>query len=96
MSDYETTVRRVERAAGRQMKDHEVIVFLAEEVQELREKVKAVETVTTVDAEFKRFREEAFKAIIEIYELLDNDEQHIFDLGEVYGRLKNIEEELVK
>lgn len=89
---YDAVVRRMERRVGHKLTDFEVILYLEEEVQELREKVKAVETVTTVDAEFARFRKEVFKGLIDIYETLSEDEQRAFDLGELHGRLKNIEE----
>lgn len=94
MSDYETTVRRVERAVGRQMKDYEVIVFLAEEAEQLREKVKKCSTATAADAEFAGFRMEVFQGLLGIYEVMDKNEQRAFDMGEVYGRLKLLEESL--
>lgn len=97
---YEAVVQRAERAnGGKKMTDLEVILYLQgeleryrQEASELREKIKAVETITTVDAEFARFRNEVFKGLLGIYETFSENEQRAFDLGELHGRLKNIEE----
>lgn len=90
-SDYESTVRRAERASGRALTDHEVILFLAEEVEQMREKVKLCEAAASED-KFAKFREATFKEIREMYGFFSEEEQHLFDLGKLYGRLKMMEE----
>lgn len=91
-SDYESTVRRAERASGRALTDHEVILFLAEEVEQMREKVKLCEAKALTEDKFAKFREATFKGIREMYEYFSEEEQHLFDLGELFGRLKMMEE----
>jgi len=91
-SDYESTVRRAERASGRALTDHEVILFLAEEVEQMREKVKLYEAAAPSEDKFAKFREATFKGIRKMYDYMSAEEQRIFDLGELYGRLKMIEE----
>ena len=91
-SDYESTVRRAERASGRALTDHEIILFLAEEVEQMREKVKLCEAAALTEDKFAKFRETTFKGIQEMYEYFSEEKQCIFDLGELFGRLKMIEE----
>lgn len=91
-SDYESAVRRAERASGRALTDHEVILFLAEEAEQMREKVKLCEAEALTEEKFTKFREATFKGIQEMYEYFPEKEQRIFDLGELFGRLKMIEE----
>ena len=91
-SDYESAVRRAERASGRALTDHEVILFLAEEVEQMREKVKLCEAKALTEEKFTKFREATFKGIQEMYEYFSEEEQHLFDLGELFGRLKMMEE----
>lgn len=91
-SDYESTVRRVEKAVGRVLNDYEVIVYLADEMEQLREKVKLYEAAAPSEDKFAKFREATFKGIREMYEYFSEEEQHLFDLGELYGRLKTTEE----
>ena len=93
-SDYESTVRRAERASGRALKDYEVILFLAEEVEQMREKLKLCEVEALTEEKFTKFRETTFKGIQELYEYFSEEteeRQCIFDLGELFGRLKMIE-----
>jgi hypothetical protein len=94
-SDYESTVRRAERASGRALTDHEVILFLVEEAEQMREKVKLCEAEALTEEKFTKFRETTFKGIQELYEYFSEEteeRQCIFDLGELYGRLKMMEE----
>ena len=91
-SDYESTVRRAERASGRALNDYEVIVYLADEIEQLREKVKLYEANMPTEDKFAKFREATFKGIREMYEYFSEEEQHLFDLGELYGRLKMMKE----
>lgn len=91
-SDYESTVRRAERASGRALTNHEVILFLAEEVEQMREKVKLCEAAALTEDKFAKFREATFKGIQEMYKYFSEKEQRIFDLGELYGLLKMMEE----
>lgn len=91
-SDYESTVRRAERASGRALTDHEVILFLAEEVEQMREKVKLYEAATPSEDKFAKFREATFKGIRKMYDYMSAEEQRIFDLGELHGLLKIMEE----
>ena len=94
MEAYENIVRRAEMATGRKLTDFETILFLGEEIEELREKVKQLEGHTSANDDFARFREAAFKWILDSYEHMTGDEQRIFDFGELYGRLKALEEDM--
>ena len=58
----------------------------------MREKVKVCEAKALTEEKFTKFRETAFKGIQEMYEYFSEEEQRIFDLGELYGRLKMMEE----
>ncbi len=91
-SDYESAVRRAERAAGRELTDYEVILFLAEEVEQMREKVKLCEAGVLTEEKFAKFRNATFKGIRKMYDYMSAEEQRIFDLGELYGLLKIMEE----
>ena len=91
-SNYESTVRRAERASGRALTDFEIILFLAEEVEQMREKVKLCEAAALTEDKFAKFREATFKGIRKMYDYMSAEEQRIFDLGELYGRLKMMEE----
>lgn len=95
---YEAAVTRAERAnGGKKMTDFEVILYLQGEMEryrneaaELREKMKSP---TNAEIDFEYFAQTAYSSIHEIYECMSVEEQHAFDLGEMFGKLQMIKEE---
>ena len=83
-SDYESAVRRAEQKAGRKLTDYEVILKIEEELHEQREKF---------EEELHEQREKFMDGLLEFYDCLSESEQKVFDLGELYGRMKREDEE---